>query len=287
MAKVIKIHDCCFSHEPNFLKDTPNFKFIRSLKQFERVEIQKDDIVIYTDCCLTEISPLAKINIALLIEGQDIHRNYYNYIANNNHLFDYILTFDKKLLDRGENFKLNLYGTTWINEIYRKIWQKSKICSFILSNKDDTYGHRFRHDIAKVVKDVDLYGSIYTQLNKSKTRNFDSDHDPKDLSNQKILGIKDYMFSIVMENTKEDYYFTEKLIDCLLTGTVPIYYGCPSIGNFFNIKGILTFTTLEECVEITKTLSQSKYDSMMPYIKENYEKAQNFADFKIDLSFLL
>ena len=90
------------------------------------------------------------------------------------------------------------------------------------------------------------------------------------------------MFSIVIENCKEDYYFTEKLIDCFLTGTVPIYYGCPSIAKFFNEKGILSFSNPKECFDIITTLTKEKYDEMLPFIKENFEKAQGYTKFKIN-----
>jgi hypothetical protein len=75
------------------------------------------------------------------------------------------------------------------------------------------------------------------------------------------------MFSIIIENSKEDYMFTEKLIDCFLTGTIPIYYGCPSIGLFFNDKGILHFNNYKECIDILKNISSELYYSYMKYIE--------------------
>ena len=222
-----------------------------------------------------------------MVESQELHRPYYNYIEKNNHLFDLVLTFDKKLLDKGENFRLNLYGTTWLNEIYRNIWTKSKMCSFIISNKQITSGHKLRHVIAYLLKSnninfIDIYGGNHLPLQFTKTKAFDKDHNPKHISNQKILGLKDYMFSIVIENCKEDYYFTEKLIDCFLSGTIPIYYGCPSIGKFFNEKGILTFDNPSDCVNIIQKLTNDKYYDMMPYIKENFEMAQKYTNYIIN-----
>ena len=76
-----------------------------------------------------------------MIESPEIHKQYYEYIEQNNKLFDMVLTFSKKLLDKGENYKFNVYGTTWIHETYRNIYTKSKFCSFILSNKMQTSGH--------------------------------------------------------------------------------------------------------------------------------------------------
>ena len=290
---IIKIHDRSFSHEPNFIQNSNKVTYLRNIKEGgQPVQVVKDDIVIYTDNCLGEINPIAKKNIALLIESQEIHRHCYNYIENHNKEFNLVLTFDKKLLDKGENYKLNLYGTTWLNEIYRTIWPKSKMCSFIISNKNYTSGHRLRHVIATAltyapINNIDIYGGNYKQLQFTQTKNFDSNHSPQDISNQKILGLKDYMFSIVIENCKEDYYFTEKLIDCFLTGTIPIYYGCPSISKFFNEKGILTFSTPQECFNILKTLTSEnyyelKYNEMMPYIKDNFERAQQYTNFKIN-----
>ena len=44
-------------------------------------------------------------------------------------------------------------------------------------------------------------------------------------ADNKLAGLKDYMFTIVIENVVDDCWFTEKLMDSLLTGTIPIYWG--------------------------------------------------------------
>ena len=132
-----------------------------------------------------------------------------------------------------------------------------------------------------------MYGAGYKPLPHLTTRNFDKDHCGAGISNQKILGLKDYMFSIVIENCKEDYYFTEKLVDCFLTGTIPIYYGCPSIHKFFNGNGILSFTTVDECIQILNTLSDKIYNKLLPYVKENFEIAKRYTLFTIDETHIL
>ena len=43
---------------------------------------------------------------------------------------------------------------------------------------------------------------------------------------EKEDGLCDYMFSVAIENSNQ--YFSEKLLDCFLTGTIPIYYATPS-----------------------------------------------------------
>ena len=41
---------------------------------------------------------------------------------------------------------------------------------------------------------------------------------------------------------KLKFYFTEKLLDCFATGTIPVYLGAPDIGKVFNIDGIITLS---------------------------------------------
>lgn len=49
----------------------------------------------------------------------------------------------------------------------------------------------------------------------------------------KFDGIAPYKYSIAFENNVGNYYFTEKIIDCFLSWTMPIYYGCQNILDFF------------------------------------------------------
>ena len=40
-------------------------------------------------------------------------------------------------------------------------------------------------------------------------------------------------YAIAYENFQNDYYWTEKIMDCYLSFAMPLYYGCNSIENFF------------------------------------------------------
>ena len=81
------------------------------------------------------------------------------------------------------------------------------------------------------------------------------------------------MFNIAIENVScDDNYFSEKIIDCFLTGTVPVYHGCIHIGEFFDERGILSFQTQEELDTIMNSLTPEKYQEMLPYVEANYKK---------------
>jgi hypothetical protein len=105
---------------------------------------------------------------------------------------------------------------------------------------------------------IDIYGNGYNPID------------------QKIISLKNYRYQIVIENTKKDFWFTEKLIDCFVTGTVPIYYGCPSIDKFFDTNGMIIFNNLEDLNKIIKNLNADIYNSMMDSIINNYKKAYQY-----------
>ena len=77
-------------------------------------------------------------------------------------------------------------------------------------------------------------------------------------------------------NAKHANYFTETLVDNFRVGTVPIFWGCDNIGDFFNEKGILKFDTGPELFEILDNLSENLYEDMLPYVQENYEIAKKY-----------
>jgi hypothetical protein len=88
------------------------------------------------------------------------------------------------------------------------------------------------------------------------------------------------MFHVCVENVKYDNWYTEKIGEAFCTKTVPIYWGCPNIGEYYDERGIITFDSLEELPYIINSLTPEKYYEMKPYIDYNYEVAlkDNFAN---------
>ena len=70
-------------------------------------------------------------------------------------------------------------------------------------------------------------------------------------------------------------------MDCIATGTIPIYWGCPNIGNYFNEKGILSFEKIEDLTEIFKIISEpDHYESLLPIVEENYNLVQQYNNYE-------
>jgi hypothetical protein len=80
------------------------------------------------------------------------------------------------------------------------------------------------------------------------------------------------MFSVAIENATYKSCFTEKILDCFATGTIPIYLGPKDIGDFFNKDGIII---LDDCFDIN-SLTPELYYSKIDAIRENFELCKKY-----------
>lgn len=261
--RIIKIKDtsirhCLYSNNP--LPPTSFCEHIQWNWDWDISKTDKDELIVYTHTNIMDgINDNRTNKVCWLIEPYDFVKHDYDTIINHNEKFKYVFTHEKELLKLGENYKFIPFGGCWIKEEDRKIHDKNKMVSIISSGKNQLEGHKLRHKVISENKDkITVLGNGYKAID------------------EKITGLKEYRFSIAIENAKRDYYFTEKLIDCLITGTVPIYWGCPSIGDFFNPKGFIICNNLSDFTNAINSLTEQKYEDMRPYIEENFERAKNF-----------
>jgi hypothetical protein len=245
------IMDVMFSH-------TKSSSWYNQPTKFEWVRKYDEDHIILTDTSLHNVDYLKnKKKYAWILESPEITSDSYEFIKSNFYKFDKIFTFDSELLKIDNRFIFTPIGGCWIEEKDRIISKKNKKTSMIISEKKQTSGHVLRHNIYNTIDEIDYFGYMNPIVNKTEA-------------------LKDYMFSIVVENSKKDYYFTEKIIDCFITGTIPIYYGCPSINNFFDINGIITFNNIEELKNILDNIDSNYYESKKEHIKNNYEESKKY-----------
>ena len=177
--------------------------------------------------------------------------------------FDYVMTYDEKLLDKyPEKCIFTADNGIWIQDENIRIWDKTRLMSMIYSWKNWSEGHKLRHYIANLNPvGLDLYGG-------------GSNHPVQ----YKEEALQDYQFSITIENSRSKYYFTEKLLDCFAVGTIPIYWGCKNVGDFFDERGILQFETMEDLVKIFNEINDHPdlYNLMYPFVLENFERAKEY-----------
>jgi hypothetical protein len=89
----------------------------------------------------------------------------------------------------------------------------------------------------------------------------------------------------VIENSKVINYCSEKLLDCLVSKTIPIYWGCPNVEDFFDTTGWILFDKLEEDLYIKLyDLDEDYYGKYSEVIEKNYQKAITLKDYNINLN---
>ena len=193
-----------------------------------------------------------------LLESKQIIPQYYQWIIDNYEFVtsrvDGIFSCDKELCAKYPKISYSLINAVpWVQD--RKVHEKTKLVSMIASNKRMCEGHARRLQFVDKFRDkLDFYGRGFNEISCKED------------------GLRDYMFSVGIENAVYDTYFTEKLTDCFACGTIPIFYGCKGVTEYFNGDGIIFLDDDFDLSMLTKDLYYSKMD----VIKDNFERSINF-----------
>jgi len=255
---LLHIRDSIIFGEHNQTRVTPYITWI-----WDRSPLS-NDLTVFTDSHLEEApSNPSKRKVAILIEPPVISGYAYEYIRKHYDIFEFIFTFDESLLSISSKFIPYFWGTPWIGAGGRRLYTKNKMVSIIASSKNFAEGHRLRHEVAGAYKDyIDVMGNGYRAIA------------------DKLTGLAPYRYSIAIENCKINSYFTEKILDCFLTGTVPIYWGCPKIGEYFDMRGIISFEHSSDLSAILNTISEKEYEYRLPYIEDNFKRVLEYEYFE-------
>lgn len=202
--------------------------------------------------------------------------NIKNNIITYHKYFDKIYSYDDEIIQKCPNAESWAFGSCWVltdsngnlinreldfGDFYKVNDKKFKV-SFIKSHKTELEGHQLRHYIPNLLND----------------RPFDV-YFPQSRIDVKHSLFLDSMFHIVVENSRHKNYFTEKIIDCFITKTIPIYWGCSNIGEYFNTDGMILFENLEELDKYLSNISPDFFNQRLDIIEENYKKAKEYAFF--------
>ena len=201
-----------------------------------------------------------KATISLMIvEPDSIHNHYLKLSKYFYWRFYKILTKDKQLLNILNNGSFFYFGSTFLKNLDKIDIQKNNLASLIASSQNKLKGHKLRHKIAKYIKNNELNIAVIGRGYKP----FKNKED----------GLKSFRYSIVIENSSEQDYFTEKLVDACLLETIPIYWGAPNISKYFDIRGFIVCNSSDEIEDALKNLSIRDYNRKIKWIKKNKEIA--------------
>lgn len=136
--------------------------------------------------------------------------------------------------------------------------QKTKRMSVVASNLMQLEGHRRRVEYVRQLRKhfgdaIDYFGRGTNEVS------------------DKYEALVHYKYSIAIENSSIEGYFTEKLFECFLTYTLPVYYGCPDLTNYFDERSFIRIDILNpegSFKVIEDLLREDIYESRLPYLIE-------------------
>ena len=136
--------------------------------------------------------------------------------------------------------------------------EKSKTLSWIVGNARIIPGHFKRLLFLQFIQnesilDIDLYGRAVRAID------------------DKWDGLERYKYSLAIENSCSPDYWTEKIADCFLSWTVPIYYGCTNLEKYFPEESFIRIDIdkAEIAVErIRSVIKNNEWKRRLPAVKK-------------------
>lgn len=152
--------------------------------------------------------------------------------------FSYYPFYVRSLSERGHNNARQLIKPI---DYHQLAPTKTKFCAFLYSH-DAEPRNQFFHMLSKY-KQVDALGKAPTKFHgpRPQSRKDRGSHDiTKGTYNDGAVSayIK-YKFVIAFENSSHPGYVTEKIINPMFAGAIPIYWGAPDVVNQFNEKSFI------------------------------------------------
>jgi hypothetical protein len=145
---------------------------------------------------------------------------------------------------------------TWIKDFSHI--EKRRLATMVSSGKNYTQGHQVRNlmmaDVREKFPWVEIYGRNFRPFSKKEDV------------------LKDVMFSVTVENTVYECYYTEKLMDCFASRTIPLYMGAREVDKWFDPNGIIR---IDESTfpDVLSEISREMYNNLSEAIEHNFNVA--------------
>jgi hypothetical protein len=206
-------------------------------------------------------------------------KNFDNYLSYNNYIHLVV-----RLIDSNMNYEK-------INNL--NIDLKKKHCSAVVSklikkSPLEAYkSYKLRINFIKMISridcfDIDIFGYNWAKGELGKNYkgalggfNINNSNNIENIipNTNKLDGLLDYKYSIAIENCKKNNYISEKFTDCILAGTIPIYYGADNIGDYFPKDSYYTID-----IKSSKCLVDLKNILNKPITEKNKKALKNAKD---------
>lgn len=201
----------------------------------------------------------------IICQSKDMFRGYSGIIESPSHMFyTHHCTTNS---DKFTNFK--------------DFGNRKKLCVIMSSlshpNNANWTNHNYqkRHSFIKKMLgtdiDFDFYGRGWSNINDTRYKGEAVDkHDT----------IRKYEYSVAIENVCERNYASEKLFDCFLNNTVPLYYGCPNVGEIYDPESYIAIDIQDKNI-VSKIREEIKKDNL--FYKDSILKSKEIYFNKLNI----
>jgi hypothetical protein len=230
------------------------------------------DFSLFIESIPTSQEELSPINIISLHEPNE-YFGLHDWVIQNKDLFSAILTWDDKVLNNCDNAVLLPFGHTWLKpDQYEKQHPKKFQLAHLQGKLLKTYGHSLRHETTTRKNEFKIPTKFY--------ETYGDRHNIEDARLGKEFIFSDSQFGVVVENVSHRNFFSEKILDCFLLKTIPIYWGCSNIGDYFDIDGIIPFNNVDDLIYMSNNLTEDFYESKKEIINKNWKLALDYVHYE-------
>lgn len=250
---------------PNLLRQTPGYSDEWDSIQFTLDAIEECDYLVAFNRIPADVTiNCPPEHIWVLIQEPPVPE--YAWLQQGFSNFHRVITQDISL--QGDKYNHGQPATPWhVDKDYDFLKscpppEKPKVLSTITSMAASRPGHRRRLDFLLNLRDTTEFDWIATLdylQRKFPNRSVDDIRREKEAEGYTCVpgkweGHTPYRYSLVFENHSSPYYWTEKLMDCFLSWTMPIYYGCTNIEDYLPAEAMvkINIERPQEALEIIK-----------------------------------
>jgi len=183
--------------------------------------------------------------VAILMEPYPLHPEDYHIAWERRHQFEAVLAHSTATAWGARWYP---WGGSWIKPEHWGLHEKTKDISIIAGAKDSLPGHKLRRAIVETFGDrMDVYEGNY----------------------DKMQTMAPYRYSIIVENVRADGFWSEKLIDCVSVGTIPVYWGGDITNSGLMDFGMVKFETLTDMEGKLRWCTPEAYDGSFLFLERN------------------
>jgi hypothetical protein len=201
-------------------------------------------------------------NVWVLMQEPYI-RGLFDWMVEGHDQYAHVFTHHQASSAGGNKYVCSQPAVPWhVNKSYDELLNlalpdKQRPISWITSNLTSFPGHRPRMNFLAFLRSrdfpIDLYGRDINYIE------------------DKWDGLAPYRYSLAIENSSSQDYWTEKVADCFLSWTVPIYYGCTNLEDYFPAEAFIRINIKqpEMALEtIAATLASDNWAARLPALAE-------------------